>query len=249
MSISSIIGNYKLRKSRDGVTEEKKEIVEDQKESLENVKNHVLPQQEQQEPRKRGRPSKSPSRISLPQMITGSMNSAPKSANAAEAANKLRSGQYLSEIHMYKIHFSFIVGPALEGIALTSCSPEELKNLSEACETAIENYIMSHSTPLLLDDIISTGEKVITGIALSSDNPNVKQLSFLQNFSKNCKEDPILGLELKLTACKMAKYMPRSRPARLLSNLARVGFKTYTENQAAAQFDERIASNEKFKDF
>jgi len=248
-SIGKLVKDYKLRKSQEDIRVEKQEAKLDTKEKQEAIKSYTVPQQQQTEtPKKpRGRPpSKSPSRLTaIPEMI----QQQPRTTNAMEAANRLKATHYIQEIQMYRIHFGFIIGPALENIALPACSPEELKALAEGCEAAIENYIVSHSTPLLLDDIIGVGEKVITGIALTSDNPNVQQLSFLQNFAENCKKDPILDMEMKLTACKWAKYMPRSRPMRILSSLARVGIKTYTDNKALAKFEHKVENNDKFKDF
>lgn len=215
-------------------------------------------------PAKRGRPKGSTSKSPGPrsratsidlgeQMPIPDVFPAPQKQKPADdpevVANRMKCRRLVRKLRAYKRNFPELLGKDLDAVNVHLCSYDQLVALVESCKEVIGDEIESMAAPDVVGSVLDGLETA--AIKLAADSPDgsvTKNLLHLRHFSQVAKTDPCIAMDLKLIACEMTGWIPKSPYVRLGLNLFKCAALMIKEGSTSQMFND-AAKSEKFNEF
>lgn len=241
--------------STSDVIRERKKSLDKQKEKVEEVvmekmaeELNINPDIQIEQPKKRGRPktvskSKSPSRdYNLPEAKV------QKTEDVSTVTNRLKARQRIKELKYLRATFPEVLERDLSMVNPHMCSIEQLDALLEACRTAVRDDADINDSPDFLPKLLKSGEGFLLKFAASSSNDKIRSLLLLKNYAERCKQDKVIGTDLKILSCTLNSYMPDNPAYRIIFNMLKIACDVYNENATVMMLSKGI-DNPKYSEF
>lgn len=223
----------------------KNERAEKRKELAETIINQEYRAATPNTPKRgRGRPSKAQQAAQSPK------TNRPGPKSPEEVANDLRKRKCVKKLRALHTLFPEELGPSLAQFNYAAATIEEIENVIEACEFALEDDIEIQFYPKLLLQSLDQVETLgASAAALKPNHPVLRYGRYLRHFGDMARQDESVIKDIKLLSTNMLGLMPSSPTLRLLGTLAMVGFRCVQYNTQAHCVAETTANeSEEFKD-
>ena len=191
----------------------------------------IPPEKSNNQPRKRGRPNKSPGPSTRTSSSSSSHSEDPTPEKVAQAVDDLKKRALVSKLKAFACYWPELCGPSLSNLNINLCSIQQLEDLLEAFESSVQTESEIINIPGYLRSSLHHLETLGLGVAMQNpEHPYLSQGRYLQGLSEAINSSPGIDRNIKLIAIRFIGIMPKNPFVSLIIELFSCASACYRHN-------------------